>query len=173
MDRLFPGGDWVKRKNKKGWVPYFAYGSCMNRDSFASTMSRFFPLGKGEVNHSRVLFTRWSGKWEGGVADLVESPGEMAEGILYLLHPDELEALDEREGASPHFYPPFYRREWVDVRIDGLMVRSLTYVVVNKEKEEVPPSYEYMETILQGTDLLGETYRNQLQKRMAELREKK
>ena len=170
MDRLLPGGDWANRKNKQGWIPYFAYGSCMNEESFSSTVAEYKMIGPGNVENHRVAFTRWSEKWQGGVADLIVSPGEHTQGILYVIHPEELKSLDQREGASPHLANPFYRRTWVDVTIDGVKVKAFTYRVVNKEKSEIPPSQEYMETILQGAQGLDQDYTGEFRKRMKRLR---
>lgn len=170
MDRLLPGGDWATRKNKQGWIPYFAYGSCMNEASFSSTVAKYKIMGPGKVENHRVSFTRWSEKWQGGVADLIAFPGEVTEGILYLIHPEELQFLDQREGANPHLANPFYRRTWIDVHIDGVKVKAFTYEVVNKEKAEIPPSKEYMETILHGALGLGQDYTDEFRQRMERLR---
>lgn len=170
LDRLLPGGDWVNRKNKKGWIPYFAYGSCMDPQSFSSTVTEYKIIGPGKVKDNRLAFTRWSEKWQGGVADLIASPGEYTEGILYVIHPDELPSLDHREGASSHLANPFYRRTWIDVNVDHQIVKAFTYEVVNKEKWEIPPSKEYMETILQGAQCLEGSYKEGIRKRMERLR---
>lgn len=170
MNRLLPGGDWVNRKNKQGWIPYFAYGSCMAIDSFSSTVVQYLIIGSGKAENCRVAFTRWSEKWQGGVADLIHSPGDTAEGILYLIHPDELESLDQREGASPHLTHPFYRRTWIEVMADGVIVKAFTYEVVHKESSEIPPSKEYMETILEGANLLSQGYQEGFRTRMERLR---
>lgn len=172
IDRLLPGGDWRSRKDNKSWVPYFAYGSCMDRTSFAKTVERYAVIGRGEIANQRVAFTRWSSRWQGGVADLIESPGERTEGVLYLVHPEELSSLDEREGAGPRFAHPFYRRKWIKVAVDGITVKALTYEVVNKEVEEIPPSPAYVETILRGTDILSGSYQKMIRQRMKRLVEK-
>lgn len=161
LNRLLSGGDWLNRKNNKGWIPYFAYGSCMDETSFATTVSEYKKIGAGLVDNCRVAFTRWSEKWQGGVADLIASPGDATHGILYLIHPDQLSSLDQRERP--------YRRKWVEVHVDGLIVKAFTYEVMQKEKMEIPPSKEYMETILRGAKELNKDYQMEFKKRMESL----
>ena len=83
-------------------VHYLLYGSCMDEESFRST--------GGEENYEvmgRAILSDYRGwplhygaiKWQGGVADVVPSPGDEVEGVLYKLHPSAQAPLDRREGV--------------------------------------------------------------------------
>src|SRR5690606_21517737 len=82
-----------------------------------------------------------------------------------------LPALDEREGAPEH-----YRREHVRVETpDGQVYDDvLTYVVVDKAPEEVPPHADYVQTILRGAEAyLSRPYVEQLRETLRQMAERK
>lgn len=150
---------------------YFAYGSCMSEASFSETVKSFSRIGMAELKGYRVGFTKYSSKWGGGVADLLSVPGETMEGVLYLIPEAEAESLDVREGANLN--PPMYRRVGVTITVDGMQLPAFTYEVVAKSEQEISPSDDYMNTILDGTDILSEDYVERLKKYMALLHKSK
>ena len=134
--------------NKK----YFAYGSCVNVESFKKTMEeakcedRFHICGVGMLEGYRLAFTRHSKKWDGGVLDIVESPGNYVLGLVYDIPEEAVATLDRREGA-PYYYK---RMENVKVKLDQERVEVFTYVVVDKQEEEEKPNDEYFQVVLEG-----------------------
>jgi cation transport regulator ChaC len=140
---------------------YFAYGSCMDEESFRSTVGEenYEVMGKARLPGHRLAFTRWSRKWQGGVADIVPSPGDEVEGVLYKLKPDAWDSLDQREGVPLGHY----RRMEVDVEWKGEKIRAVTYTVVDKATEEFAPSPAYRRAILNGVErFLSRSYREKL-----------
>jgi gamma-glutamylcyclotransferase (GGCT)/AIG2-like uncharacterized protein YtfP len=164
-------GDWNERRKVK-WYPYYAYGSCMNPVSFEKDVPTFKVVGKADVIGYRVAFTRKSIKWGAGVADLITDLDCVTEGVLYLIPEGILDALDTREGAGKHLKNPAYRRLEIEVNIDGISLKALTYEVVRKEVNEIAPSREYMNTIMEGTTLLSPAYVQMLEEHMESLIQK-
>mgnify|MGYP001393288711 CR=1 FL=1 len=152
-------------------VYYFAYGSCMSPEDLARDVEEFELIGPALVRGYRLGFTRYSRMRRGGVADLVPDENSVVEGVLYRLPAEQLPALDEREGAPEH-----YRREHVRVETpDGQVYDDvLTYVVVDKAPEEVPPHADYVQTILRGAEAyLSRPYVEQLRETLRQMAERK
>lgn len=141
-------------------ILYFAYGSCMDEWSFRQTVGEngYQVMGKAVLQDFRLGFTLYSANRQGGVADILWSPGEKVEGKLYRLKPEVLPYLDEREGVDQGKY----KRIQVNVCYKGKKVMAMTYTVVNKEKKEVRPHPSYLEEIMRGAGKLSEEYQEQL-----------
>ncbi|WP_274362838.1 gamma-glutamylcyclotransferase [Paenibacillus thermotolerans] len=163
---FLPSGKWGCERELR---LYIAYGSCMSEASFSETVANYTRLGRAELEGYRVGFTKYSAKWGGGVADLLPAPGETMEGVLYLLPADEIEPLDEREGAN--LVPPAYRRTNISVSVDGMRLPAFSYEVADKSKREIAPSDAYMCTILDGTNVLSGAYAVRLREAMNRLRD--
>jgi gamma-glutamylcyclotransferase (GGCT)/AIG2-like uncharacterized protein YtfP len=125
--------------------PYFAYGSNMSPDVIRKIAPSARVLGVGRVDDRRLAFTRRSTVWHAGVADIPEYPGFSVHGILYAIHPDELKAVDRKEGA-----PSSYEHTGVTVTTDHGPVKAMTYTVVKREPEEIPPHADYLQQIIDG-----------------------
>lgn len=126
-------------------MKYFAYGSNMSWEElrFWCPNAKFVSIAR--LPNHRLDFTRYSGRRQGGVADVVPSTGHDVWGVVYDIPSDELPALDRKEGV-----PNAYQRENVSVFIQsGERAAALTYTVVHKVPTE-PPSQEYFELILRG-----------------------
>jgi cation transport regulator ChaC len=99
---------------------------------------------------------------DGGRADLVESGG-VTEGKLYRIPLAAFEGyLCQREGVAAGIYRPVV----VPVHgMDGTIEDALTFVVVEKGEEAVPPQH-YMVEILRGAEpVVSEGYYQQLLRR--------
>ncbi|MBA4492946.1 gamma-glutamylcyclotransferase family protein [Paenactinomyces guangxiensis] len=142
-------------------IHYFAYGSCMDIDSFLKTVGEgnCEIAGAATLKNYRLAFNLFSEYRQGGVADIVASPGDYVEGVLYRLKPEALPALDEREGVGTGRY----RRMDITVEYNGTEIRTMTYTVVHKEKEELSPGNDYAQLIYNGAVRhLSGTYRKKL-----------
>ncbi len=131
-------------------IYYFAYGSNLD----ARQMLRRCPHSKvnraGWLQDYRLAFTRYSGNWKGGVADVVRDPGKQVWGQIYLLSQADLARFDTCEG-----YPKIYDRfrspiETNDGRVEDVWV----YKVVDKQPF-VPPSADYLKIIQDAAKDLG------------------
>lgn len=159
-----PSGDWRMHRKGRGWLPYFAYGSCMNRNSFMIDVPQFCVIGRAVLPDYRVGFTRYfHQKWGGGVADIVPSPGSETEGVLYLIPPELLPNLDAREGEGIS-----YSREIVKVKAGDQFIEAITYMVIDRKPDQAP-SQAYRQTILDGCDLLSKAYVQKLKAFMDQL----
>ncbi|MDQ7823346.1 MAG: gamma-glutamylcyclotransferase family protein [Candidatus Eremiobacteraeota bacterium] len=122
---------------------YFAYGSCLNGPSFAETMKEggeegsYMKKGIARLDNYRLAFSKYAASREGGVLDVVTSPGDFVLGVLYEIDDLAEKKLDLREGA-----PRFYRQQALEVMFGDFPVKCFTYEVVNKRREEVCPSGE-------------------------------
>jgi len=131
---------------------YFAYGSCTNVESFRDTMKKadcedkFHVCGVGILDDYRLAFTRYSKNWEGGVLDIIESPGDYVLGVIYDIPEKAVKAIDEREGA-----PYCYRRiDNIKIELGADQVEVFTYEVVDKQLDEIRPSDDYFRIVLEG-----------------------
>jgi len=143
----------------------------MSPADLARDVEEFLLIGPALVRGYRLGFTRYSRARKGGVADLVPDPDSAVEGVLYRLPAEQLPALDEREGAPEH-----YRREHIRVETPGGQVFEdvLTYVVVDKAEEEIPPHPDYGQTILQGAEAyLSRAYVERLRETLQRMIEKR
>lgn len=158
-------GDWRAYRSGESWDMYFAYGSCMNRDSFAVDVPVYRIIGRAVLDDYRIGFTHYSSyKWQGGVADVLPEPGRQTEGVLYAIPSDLLPALDRREGVRARIY----ERITIQVSVGDRRVQAWTYTVVNKQPD-MAPSSAYRDTILAGSDLLAEAYVEGLKQFMGSL----
>ncbi|NNV05092.1 gamma-glutamylcyclotransferase [Geobacillus sp. C56-T2] len=167
--QLVFGGDWMTFLHSPKEVLYFAYGSCMSERDFRPTVPHFEVMGRAVLDDYRLAFTRYSCRREGGVADIVPSPGDRVEGVLYKIPEHYVANLDRREGVPAGVY----RREYVDVQFHGQFVPALTYVVVDKQAEEIAPSASYAAIILnEGMSRLSRQYAEQVRRHIERLWEK-
>lgn len=161
------GVDWMVFLHSKDEVMYFAYGSCMSERDFRRTVPHFEVMGRAVLDDHRLAFTRYSRGRQGGVADIVPSPGDRVEGVLYKIPARYVTELDWREGVPAGVY----RREYVDVQCKGQLVSALTYVVVEKQLDEIAPSESYASIILdEGASLLSTHYTERVRRHIEHLR---
>jgi gamma-glutamylcyclotransferase (GGCT)/AIG2-like uncharacterized protein YtfP len=79
------------------------------------------------------------------VADVVSDRGQTVWGALYELDPEGLRKLDRKEGDGWA-----YERQQCRVRLlsDGSEHDAITYTVLHKEPQEVPPSRAYLKRLV-------------------------
>lgn len=156
MKRDAPGdsyrrGSWpIERR----WVPvmlgvmtveYFAYGSNMDDELMQACCAAHRFVGVARLDNHRLAFTRRSVRTGMGVADVIFDPGQTVWGVLYELDREGLRALDRKEGNG-WAYERQHRR--VQLLADGSEHDAITYTVLHKEAQEVPPSRAYLERLI-------------------------
>ncbi len=101
-------------------------------------------VGKAELPGYRLGFTIYSPKRKCGCADVLKDPSQSVWGLLYLLTPEDLKALDICEGTPIH-----YQRISASV-VDGshTTIQVETYEVVDKAEKFQKPSRDYRESSL-------------------------
>jgi gamma-glutamylcyclotransferase len=126
---------------------YFAYGSNLR----SAQMARLCPghefLGPARLDGYRLAFTLPDEEWQGGVADVVSSPGGAVWGALYRLPESDWPALDAYEVFDPA--GPEGANEYV---------RRLVTVMTEKENREVE-AWCYFVRAPQGHVAPSEVYR--------------
>ncbi|WP_197046601.1 gamma-glutamylcyclotransferase [Oceanobacillus salinisoli] len=158
-------GNWkVYNYLKKNSIHYFAYGSCMDDERFRiANVDPYFQdiTGKGILTDYGFRFSRISS--DGGKADIIESDGEIVEGIIYQVPHEAVDYLYKREGV----YHQAYRPAIVTVQFnEGDFLDALTFIGV-KKSEETKPTHRYATEIIRGASgILSESYIDKLKERI-------
>lgn len=139
---------------------YFAYGSNMSH----AQMQQRCPSSKF-IKHAilcgyRFVFDGYSRKWNGSVANVIESPDEVVWGGIFEINKDNLAALDCYEG-----YPESYDRKLATVRDgEGNEIEAILYCRAPKKIGR--PASDYLNIIIEGANDCGlpEEYIDNLRK---------
>ncbi len=121
---------------------YFAYGSNLHAPQMAKRCVDSKRVGRAVLVDHRLDFTRRSGDWAGGVADVVPTPGHEVWGLLYEISDSDLCSLDRYEG-----YPTLYGRMQVEVQKDGEPVGNVLTYFVQEKQPFVAPHPDYLKII--------------------------
>ena len=130
----------------------FAYGSLVNRKEIEKTLKEddaqkdYAVLGIGKLDNYKLAFTKESGRWKGGVLDVIVSHHDYVLGLVLEVSNRALRAIDRREGVSAGAY----KRETVSVELGGELMEAIVYTVVNKEINGVKASEEYVNKVEAG-----------------------
>lgn len=114
---------------------YIAYGSNMNKEQMSRRCPNARPIGKTILKDYKLVFK--------GVADIEKSEGEEVPVALWEITKECEKALDIYEG-----YPRLYRKEYVQIEINGKIELAMVYVM-NYSKGAKPSEY-YYNVIKQG-----------------------
>ena len=115
---------------------YFAYGMNTNRTSMTWRCPGAISFG-----HARLLDHEFRFSYH---ADVVASPGQSVDGVLWLIDQDHLEDLDALES-----YPSYYNRVILPVEYQGNIIMAECYRMQPGNIEGVP-SRGYLDMILEG-----------------------
>jgi gamma-glutamylcyclotransferase (GGCT)/AIG2-like uncharacterized protein YtfP len=97
--------------------------------------------GAISFGHARLLDHEFRFSYH---ADVVASPGESVDGVLWLIDQDHLADLDALEG-----YPTYYDRAVLPVLYQGNIIMAECYRMQHDNIEGVP-SRRYLDMILEG-----------------------
>ncbi|GAB3066426.1 gamma-glutamylcyclotransferase [Virgibacillus ainsalahensis] len=167
-NKVVPFGNWkVYNYLKHEKIFYFAYGSCMDDERFKlAKVDKYFKAitGRGVLDDHGFRFTRDSS--DGGKADLIESRGEIVEGVVYKVPLEAVDYLYEREGV----YSNAYRPAIVQLKLhDGEIIEAITFIGVSKSKETKPTNRYATEIIRGARGVLSQNYIKQLDRRINQL----
>ncbi|MFH0914181.1 MAG: gamma-glutamylcyclotransferase family protein [Chloroflexota bacterium] len=124
---------------------YFAYGSNLNLKQMKERCPEAKPRFTATLPNHRLVFVGWSRQWRGGVVTIRPMRGEKVKGAVYQISEQCLKQVDKYEG-----YPTTYDRKTVTVfDEDGTPVEAVAYIM-SAQREETPPSKEYLAVIQQG-----------------------
>lgn len=125
---------------------YFAYGSNMALWVMSEICAEHDLVGIAQLPDHRLAFTRYSQGWQGGICDVLYSPGDTVWGGLFMIGETCHDALD----LNTH-YGVGYTSMGVDVLMpDGTPYHVIAYTVLRKSLREFPPSRAYLDTMLEG-----------------------
>jgi len=133
-------------------VLHFAYGSNMDWSQMKDRCPTAEFVCIAELPNHRLAFTRRSIKRDCGVADAVSDNACSVWGAVYKIDEIDIQGLDRSEGYRPGRSGNSYRREEVQVLIDGDEAQpefAFTYFA-NAEEDPPLPSPEYRGLILSG-----------------------
>lgn len=120
---------------------YAAYGSNLNLSQMANRCPTARVLGASMINDWRLLFR---GAHEGAVATVEPFEGGSVPVLIWEITPDDEAALDRYEA-----FPFLYRKETVEVELNGKSVKAMIYIM-NEGKPLGQPSCYYYSVILDG-----------------------
>ena len=120
---------------------YLAYGSNLNTEQMSMRCPTAKVMGAAVLKDYRLVFRE--------VASVEPHKGAETPVLLWTIKPlDEL-ALDRYEG-----YPHLYRKETVEVELDGEIVEAMVYIM-NPVRPYATPNPYYYTTILEGYKEFG------------------
>lgn len=119
---------------------YLAYGSNLHIGQMQRRCPTAEVLGTSTLHGYRLVFN--------GVATIVPDPDRSVPVLLWDIKPADEPPLDRYEG-----YPRLYRREMVQVELNGKTVDAMVYIMNSKGIE--PPSPGYYGIIREGYKMNG------------------
>ena len=135
---------------------YFAFGSNMSAQRMHERLG-WSPSRSGAIlSDYEMIFNKHSN--DGGKANIMSSPGNIVEGILYSVNEKDLLILDKYEGVS---YKQYKRYE-IEVRDNNKnFIPAVAYKALNTGKVSAPTE-EYLNYILEGKEFLSPGYYTKL-----------
>lgn len=130
---------------------YFGYGSNL-RVAFLKEMlpSAAFVM-KGYLPNYEVQWRAWSDAYKGGTSSIVETPGEIVQGVIYECDEADLKNLD----YIPGIYVPAYKRETFVVLGEDGKWHTVELYRLYEPQGPFPPSRAYVEGMLAGAREIG------------------
>ena len=119
---------------------YLAYGSNLHIEQMQRRCPTAEVLGTSTLHGYRLVFN--------GVATIEPDPDRSVPVLLWDIKPADEIPLDRYEG-----YPRLYRRETVQVELDGKTVDAMAYIM--NPKGIAPPSPYYYDVIRKGYEMNG------------------
>ena len=150
-------------------IYYFAYGADMNQDRMENICSDAKNKSIGFIPDHRIDFTLMSKNQEGGIADIIESKGDVVWGVIYSVSMADITMLDKyheygdryirkvipcREFDLPEEFDIF-SEENLDIDIEDLLkdpsfykdIDVVVYSVINKSPKTIQPSIKYLQEL--------------------------
>ena len=135
---------------------YFAFGSNMSAQRMHERLG-WSPSRSGAILPDyEMIFNKHSN--DGGKANIMSSPGNIVEGILYSVNEEDLLILDKFEGVSSKQY----KRYEIEVRNNNkISIPAVAYKALNTG-EVSAPTENYLNYILEGREFLSPRYYSKL-----------
>ena len=138
-------------------INYFAFGSNMSAQRMNDRLG-WSPSPSGAILYDYVMvFNKHSN--DGGKANIMYSPSDLVEGILYVVNEEDLLILDKYEGVAAKQYKR-YDIEVLDKNKKSFS--AVAYKALNSGKL-FAPTEEYLNYILEGKEFLSPEYFSKLE----------
>ena len=135
---------------------YFAFGSNMSAKRMRERLG-WSPSRSGAILYDyEMVFNKHSN--DGGKANIIDSPGDIVEGILYSVNEEDLLILDKYEGVAAKQY----KRYKIDVCDNSNRYFAAVAYKALKTGEISAPTEEYLKYILEGKEFLSQGYYTKL-----------
>ena len=133
-------------------INYFAFGSNMSAQRMHDRLG-WSPSRSGVILPDyEMVFNKNSN--DGGKANIMYSPSNIVEGILYSVNEEDLLILDKYEGVAAKQY----KRYDIEVRDNNkISISAVAYKALNTGKI-FAPTREYLNYILEGKEFLSREY---------------
>lgn len=132
-------GDWAQREA----LPYFAYGSCMNKADFRRTCPTATDMGAAKLPGYQLRFNGYSASRRSGIANIELKKGAVVEGVLWrVADPQERKRLRAREGA-----PYVYREKMIRIRVAGGWTWAFTFQLIRPFHIDIAPACSYLQLL--------------------------
>ena len=119
---------------------YIAYGSNLSESQMAMRCPTAKVVGTSILKDWRLLFD--------GPASIEKYEGYEVPVLIWDIQPDDERSLDRYEG-----YPSYYRKEMLEVEVEGQKLEAMVYIM-NTKKESMPSPY-YYDVLAKGYDRFG------------------
>jgi gamma-glutamylcyclotransferase len=131
---------------------YFAYGSNMSLAQMRTRCPESAAIGTGWLADHALVFPRYSTRRQSGAASIAPRPGAAVWGVIYETTEADLSRLDVFEGfrADRPAAENNYNRAMVLVARQNREPLACVTYIARPEAEHVPPSLDYLQTILSG-----------------------
>jgi hypothetical protein len=130
---------------------HFGYGSNLRAAFVSELLPSAKLVMKAYLPNYEVQWPAWSDTFRGGTSSIVETPGELVEGVLYDCPERELKELDYKPGL----YIPAYKRETFTVMGEDGEWHQAELYRLRTLSGPFPPSRSYVEGMLSGAQELG------------------
>ena len=131
---------------------YFAFGSNMSAQRMHERLG-WSPSRSGVILPDyEMVFNKHSN--DGGKANIMYSPGDLVEGILYSVNDEDLLILDKYEGVADKQYKRY------DIEVNNHnknSIAAVAYKALNTGKVSAPTEV-YLSYILEGKEFLSPGY---------------
>ena len=143
-----------KNRNKKAAKDrqlqvYFAFGSNVDPRQMVDRCPSAVPMAAATLKGWRLEFAGWSHGWGGAVANIDVDSKASCPGVVWVMSAADLKTLDRFEG-----HPFSYRRQAVEVEMNGRKVQAWTYIMDYSWTVGFPAA-GYVERITYGYDRFG------------------
>ena len=140
-------------------MKYFAYGSNMNSDRMKERGIDFTSRVFARLDDYKLVFNKKASGGNKTFANIEPSEGSHVEGALYEFPDEKIGYLDRCEGHPYHYK----RKELTVLDQNGQSMTAMVYIAhPNKIVSGLLPTRDYLDHLLEGKDLLSDSYYDEL-----------